>query len=78
MAPIATGGRTFYGRVLGVITLDIVFPRLPGDVGNASTWPFPVRYRVVEDAKPVRVMGDHPDSDLLQPFITRKTGFTMS
>lgn len=69
MAPVVTGGRTFYGTVLGVIMLDTVFPRLPGDVGNASTWPFPVRYKVVEGAKPVRVMGDRPDPDLLQPFV---------
>ena len=69
MAPAVTGGRAFYGTVLGVIMLDTVFPRLPGDVGNASTWPFPVRYKVVEGAKPVRVMGDRPDPDLLQPFV---------
>jgi hypothetical protein len=36
--------------------LDTRFPRLPGDVGNPSTWPFPVRYAVVRDASPERVV----------------------
>ena len=32
---------------LGILMLDTRFPRVPGDVGNPSTWPFPVRYAVV-------------------------------
>ncbi len=36
--------------------LEARFPRIPGDVGNAGTWPFPVLYRVVKDASPDRVV----------------------
>jgi hypothetical protein len=36
--------------------LETRFPRVPGDVGNPSTWPFPVRYTVVRDASPERVV----------------------
>lgn len=63
------GGRTLYGLDLGVLMLDTRFPRLPGDVGNAETWPFPVQYRVVAGADPSRIMGQDPDPTLLAPFI---------
>lgn len=32
--------------------LDARFPRIPGDMGNALTWPFPVHYRIVRNASP--------------------------
>ncbi len=41
---------------LGILMLDTRFPRVPGDVGNPATWPFPVRYAVVRDASPERVV----------------------
>jgi Asp/Glu/hydantoin racemase len=36
--------------------LEARFPRIPGDMGNATTWPFPVLYRVVRGATPERVV----------------------
>ncbi|MFZ5753954.1 MAG: aspartate/glutamate racemase family protein, partial [Bacillota bacterium] len=62
------GGRTNYGQAMGIIMLDTVFPRIPGDVGNASTFSFPVRYKVVEGASTQRVVKE-ADADLLKPFI---------
>jgi hypothetical protein len=44
------GGRTLHGHALGVLMLDTRFPRPRGDVGNATTWPFPVRYKIVNGA----------------------------
>ncbi len=41
---------------LGILILDTRFPRVPGDVGNPATWPFPVRYAVVRHASPERVV----------------------
>jgi hypothetical protein len=64
-----TGGRTLYGHALGVLMLDTIFPRFPGDVGNALTWPFPVRYRIVKEATSDRIMGRSVDPTLLEPFI---------
>jgi aspartate/glutamate racemase len=62
------GGRTTYGTPVGILMLDTRFPRPPGDVGNAQTWPFPVRYRIVRGAESRRVIGT-TDPALLQPFI---------
>lgn len=53
---IARGGKSIYGASVGVLMLDARFPRIPGDMGNAATWPFPVHYRIVRDASPERVV----------------------
>jgi hypothetical protein len=53
---IAIGGKAIYGAPLGILMLEARFPRIPGDMGNAMTWPFPVLYRVVKDASPERVV----------------------
>ena len=54
--PIAKGGKAIYGAPLGILMLDAKFPRIPGDMGNATTWPFPVLYKVVRGASPERVV----------------------
>jgi hypothetical protein len=64
-----SGGKNLYGLPLGVLMLQSKFPRVPGDVGNASTWPFPVLYRVVEGASPERVVRRLRDGTLLEPFM---------
>ncbi len=37
-----------YGMGLGIIILDDDYPGLPGDVRNASAWPYPVQYEILE------------------------------
>ena len=49
---IAQGGKSIYGASVGILMLDAQFPRIPGDMGNARTWPFPVLYRIVRNASP--------------------------
>ena len=64
------GGYTNYGQNIGILMLDTRFPRIPGDIGNAKTYPgIPIRYRVVRNARADRIMGQDPDPSLLQPFI---------
>lgn len=53
---IAAGGKAVYGAAVGILMLEARFPRIPGDMGNALTWPFPVHYKVVRDASPDRVV----------------------
>jgi hypothetical protein len=50
------GGKALYGASIGILMLDARFPRIPGDMGNALTWPFPVHYRIVRTATPDRVV----------------------
>ena len=50
-ARIAWGGKPVYGARLGILMLEARFPRIPGDMGNAATWPFPVLYQVVPGAQ---------------------------
>ena len=52
----ARGGKAIYGAPLGILMLEARFARIPGDMGNAETWPFPVLYRVVRGASPERVV----------------------
>ncbi len=53
---IARGGRSIYGAPLGILMLEARFPRIPGDMGNGTTWPFPVLFKVVPGATPRRVV----------------------
>lgn len=65
---IAHGGKQIYGAPIGVLMLEAQFPRIPGDMGNAGTWPFPVLYHVVPDASPDLVVRRGAEG-MLAPFI---------
>jgi len=43
-----SGGRNTYGETIGIIMGDRTFPRIPGDMGNATSFDFPVRLHVVK------------------------------
>jgi hypothetical protein len=68
MNTIAKGGKAVYGAPLGILMLEAKFPRIPGDMGNATTWPFPVLYRVVKGASPEKVVLNAA-AGLLQDFL---------
>lgn len=54
--------------LIGILALDTAFPRIPGDVGNAETWPFPVRIATVSGATPGRVVHDRAQG-LFEAFV---------
>lgn len=59
----AQGGRLVYGFKIGVLMLDTYFPRVPGDIGNAETFDFPVLYKHVQ-IPPDEVVLRLKDSDV--------------
>ena len=58
----------WYGESIGILILNAKYPCVPGNVGNASSFPFPVRYKVVKEASIERLL-KHRDKTLLKPFI---------
>ena len=66
--PGLKGGYTTYGQDIGILMMRTVFPRLPGDIGNARSFRVPVRYRIV-DVDPLNLTEKNADSQLIRPFI---------
>ena len=64
---VARGGKAVYGASVGILLLESRFPRIPGDGGNAGTWPFPMLYRVVGGATPDKVVRDR-DGGIVEDF----------
>jgi hypothetical protein len=54
------GGRPTFGEAIGILVFDGRFPRIPGDMGNATTFPFPVRFEVVPGARGRRIIERDP------------------
>lgn len=64
----ARGGKAIYGATVGILMLEARFPRIPGDMGNATSWDFPVHYKIVRGASPDRVVRRNAEG-LLPDFI---------
>ena len=62
-------GRYQYGITVGIIQLPANIPMLPGDMGNASTFSFPVLYEVIPDIDPFWVLSDKPHPEVLKRTI---------
>lgn len=65
---IVKGNTNNYGQKIGILMLDTHFPRIPGDIGNATSFPFPVVYRTVKEANSQSVVLKQ-DPALIRPFI---------
>ena len=50
------GGTNLYGYTIGILMIEGRFPRPPGAIGNATTFPFPVMHHVVRGASGVRTV----------------------
>lgn len=60
--------RVSYGTTIGILLLNTRVPSIPGDVANASTFNFPVLYRLVDDLLIDRLIVDG-DPALAEPII---------
>lgn len=61
-------GHPIHGAAVGILMLNTRFQRLPGDIGHAGSWDFPVLYKVIKSATQERVFAGDFDG-LLSPFI---------
>lgn len=72
---LLTGGKVrgaSGGAFLGILMLQTRFPRLPGDIGHAGSFPVPTRQLVVAGATPGSVVRDAADlrgSGLVERFV---------
>jgi len=64
----AQKGQFSSGEAIGILLLDAFLPLPPGDVANATTYSFPVHYKVVKAASIERLIY-RKDPSLLKPFI---------
>ena len=62
------GGFNIYGKTIGIMILETSFPRIPGDIGNATSFDFPVRYKIVKGVTPKRIIHKF-DEKILVNFI---------
>lgn len=61
--------RRCYGMGLGILILDDVYPGFPGDVRNASGYPFPIQYEVVEGVDIYQLVVAEDKSPCLPPLL---------
>jgi len=53
-------GQASYGEAIGILLLDASNPFIPGDVANATTYDFPVRFQKVKGFSVERALGKDP------------------
>lgn len=56
------------GYSIGIMVLDCHYPFVPGNVANATTFKFPVRYTLVEGVTGRRLL-ESPNQDMVEPFV---------
>jgi len=72
MNSLIKGGKNTYGEIIGIIMQERKFPRIPGDIGNAWTFSFPVKYHVIRglDISTRRKLWNGDYEEFIGPFIT--------
>jgi len=66
---VKESGRATYGETIGILVLDTEFPRIPGDIGNATTYKFPVKFKVVKGVYVKDIVSKTPNISVCQRFI---------
>ena len=62
-------GRFVYGATVGIVQIRARIPMLPGDIGNATTFKFPVLYENLGDIDPFWVLSEKPHPEVLKRTI---------
>jgi len=70
-------GRYIYGATVGILQLPANIPMLPGDVGNPTTFDFPVLYELIEEIDPFWVLAAEPHPVVMEKVIAACKRLTM-
>ena len=62
-------GRYVYGPTVGILQLPANIPMLPGDMGNPTTFDFPVLYELIEEIDPFWVLAAEPHPIVMKKLI---------
>lgn len=65
----ARSNHVAYGMGLGIMLLDDVYPGFPGDVRNASAFPYPIQYEIVEGIDIQRLVFARDKTPCLAPIL---------
>jgi len=60
-------GQAIAGQAIGIVVIDIWYPLVPGNVANATTFNFPVMFKVLKGASVEKILCGDPA--LLSPLI---------
>lgn len=60
--------QSWYGETIGILILNAAYPCIPGNVGNATTFSFPVRYEEVQGAT-IDMLLNRQDPSLEKSFV---------
>lgn len=62
-------------QTLGILMLNTRFPRIPGDIGNPDTFPYDVRYAIIEPATIDKIVtADGPTGSIMDAFVEAAHG----
>jgi len=70
-------GQLIYGPRIGILQLAANIPMLPGDVGNPTTFDFPVVYELIEEIDPFWVLAEEPHPVVMEKVIAACKRLTM-
>jgi aspartate/glutamate racemase len=65
---VTNRSQSWYGIPIGILILNASYPCIPGNVGNATSFPFPVRYKEVTEAS-IDGLLNRRDPALIEPFV---------
>ncbi|GGE01357.1 hypothetical protein GCM10011390_20290 [Aureimonas endophytica] len=65
---ISRKSQSWYGEAIGILILDAAYPCIPGNVGNATTYAYPVRFQEVRGASIDRLLNQR-DPALRDAFV---------
>lgn len=66
---IFKGGRAIYGNALGILVLNTTYPAFPGNVANATSYNFPIHFKIMNIPTNWWCDEQGPDEDRFQIFL---------